>query len=180
VDVTPVAPIAAHGSSAMMAAPYFWKHFMRIAALAISACVLLAACGGSDDYESREVPFIRVYAQWAFVDMRQTYVIRNPEEWHALWINYALEARSNQPYARFPGVDFSRHMVLGLTHGVASNLCYSLGIRSVTEHEHELEVEYLESTPDPNATCPQAMADLTDFVVVVRSDKPVTFRRGSS
>jgi hypothetical protein len=163
----------------MMAAPYSWKNFMRLAALPASACILLAACGGSDDYESREVPFIRVGAQWAFAEMRQTYVIRNHEEWTDLWLAHSMRSGWPPVLSPVPSIDFSRHMVVGLTHGVAPNLCHSLGIRSVTEHEHELEVEYLESTPDPNATCAQAMADLTDFVIVLQSDKPVTFRRGS-
>ena len=119
---------------------------------------------------------MRVDGEWVFVGMNQTFVIRDPAEWVALWSTYAWKSESGKPYTPLPSVDFSRHMVLGLTHGVTSK-CYRLYIRSVLEHEHELEVEYLESTPDPNATCPQGMVDLTSFVVVVRSDKPVTFRR---
>ena len=160
----------------MMAAPYPWKNLMRFAVLAAAACVLLAACGGSDDDESREVPYIRPGGQWWFYDQKQDYVIRDWEEWSALWMAYAvLRNRPAWEAPPVPQVDFSQHMVLGLTRGSAPNLCSWLAIRRVIEHADALEVQYMNPTPDPNSICPQAMAQLTDFVVVVRSDKSVRF-----
>lgn len=148
--------------------------------LAAAACVLLAACGGGSDSaaESRELPYIRPSVQWWFHDTQQDYVIRDWETWSALWMAYALLRR--EPDSVWPPVaqvDFSQHMVLGLTRGSAPSLCSLLVIRRVIEHADALEVEYLNPTPDPNAACPAAMAQLTDFVVVVRSDKPVRFTR---
>lgn len=78
---------------------------MRIATLAASVFLLLAACGGSDSYESKEVPFIRVDGQWVFAGVNKTFVIRDYDEWAALWSMYAWKSESGQTITPLPSVN---------------------------------------------------------------------------
>lgn len=135
----------------------------------------LAGCGGSDTaFESREMPAMRVTAWWAPTDLRQTYRVRSEAEWHVVW--QAHEPQTT-PRTERPAVDFSRSMVLGLTLGTGPNGCYRVAVQHVVEQQEQVRVEYTVSTPGPSAVCTLAIVALTDFVVVERSDKPVTFTR---
>lgn len=147
------------------------REHTRTLAAAI-ALASLAACGGSDTVESRVVPMARVNAFWANTELRQDYTIRTDVQWRAAW--QAHEPPTLPATAR-PTIDFSRHMVLGLTHGSGPNGCHGLSIRRVVEEKNQLRVEYLVSLPPPGVLCTQAIVPLTDFVVVELSDKPVSF-----
>jgi LPS sulfotransferase NodH len=141
----------------------------------VAACLAAAAllgCGGGDNFVPRELAVTRLPVSWATTDLRETYTVRSDAQWQAAW--QAHEPRTTPPAAR-PAVDFSRQMVLGLTRGTGPNGCYGLSIQRVVEHADQLLVHYAVSTPSGTAACTQALVALTDFVVVERLDKPVSF-----
>jgi LPS sulfotransferase NodH len=132
----------------------------------------LAACGGGEPFQLRELSTARVSASWAPTDLRQTYALRSDAEWQAAW---QAHAPRTTPPAQRPAVDFSRQMVLGLTQGSGPNGCHGLSIRRVVEQAEQVEVQYAVTVPTGSVACPQAIVPLTDFVVVERIDKPVVF-----
>lgn len=148
----------------------------RLAAACLAAAALLG-CGGGETAALRELAMTRLPVSWATTDLRQTYTIRSDAEWQAAW--QAHEPRTVPPAAR-PAVDFSRQMVLGLTRGTGPNGCHGLSIQRVVEHAEQLLVHYAVSTPSGTAACTQALVALTDFVVVERLDKPVSFVQAGS
>jgi LPS sulfotransferase NodH len=132
----------------------------------------LAACGGGEPFQPRELSTARMSASWAPTDLRQTYALRSDAEWQAAW---QAHAPRTTPPAQRPAVDFSRQMVLGLTQGSGPNGCHGLSIRRVVEQAEQVEVQYAVTVPNGSVACPQAIVPLTDFVVVERIDKPVVF-----
>jgi LPS sulfotransferase NodH len=141
------------------------------------AAAALLGCGGGDTFVPRELVVTRLLASWATTDLRETYTVRSDAQWQAAW--QAHEPRTTPPAVR-PAVDFSRQMVLGLTRGTGPNGCYGLSIQRVVEHADQLVVHYAVSTPSGTAACTQALVALTDFVVVERLDKPVSFAQAGS
>lgn len=132
----------------------------------------LAACGGGEPLQPRELSMTRVSASWAPTDLRQSYALRSDAEWQAAW--QAHEPRTTPPAQR-PAVDFSRQMVLGLTQGSGPNGCHGLSIRRVVEQPDQVQVQYAVTTSAGGVGCTQVIVPLTDFVVVERIDKPVVF-----
>jgi hypothetical protein len=133
----------------------------------------LAACGGGEPLQPRELSMTRVSASWATTDLRQTYALRSDAEWLAAW---AVHEPRTTPAAQRPAVDFSRQMVLGLTQGSGPNGCHGLSIRRVVEQPDQVQVQYAVTTAAAGgAGCTQVIVPLTDFVIVERIDKPVVF-----
>jgi hypothetical protein len=139
------------------------------------ACLALAGlfgCGGGDAAAPRELAMTRLSAAWATTDLRQTYALRSEAEWQAVWQLH--EPRTTPPAVR-PAVDFSRQMVLGLTWGTGPNGCHGVAIRGVVDQADRVQVNYAVITPTGGLACTEALVALTDFVVVERLDKPVSF-----
>jgi len=149
------------------------KHHRPFITLAIA--LLLAACGGSDTFQAREMPISRITAWWQSTSLNERYVVRSESEWQAVW---KLHEPPTLPASIRPSIDFSSTMVVGLTFGSGPNGCYGLSIRRAVEEEFEIRVEYLQAAAGgPGVLCTQAIVPLTDFVSVPRSDKHVVFVR---
>ena len=148
------------------------KHHRPFIAPAIA--LLLAACGGSDAYQAREMHLSRITALWPTTNLNERYVVRSESEWQAVW---TLHEPPTLPVTIRPNIDFDSKMVVGLTLGSGPNGCYGLSIRRAVEEELEIRVDYAQSEPGPGMFCTQAIVPLTDFVSVSRSDKRVVFVR---
>lgn len=133
---------------------------------------LLAACGGSSTLEPVELSTSRIAAFWPTTNMQETYVIRSDGEWLVAWQKHEPPT---YPKTDRPQIDFSKNMVVGLSLGSGSNGCYRLSIQRVVEEEEEVRVEYIHSMAQAGSICTQAIVALTDFVVVNKSEKRVTF-----
>jgi hypothetical protein len=149
---------------------------LRTSCSAALLCATLLGCGGADEAPPREWPLSRVQAWWSIQDLKQSYAIRSEADWQRVW---QLHRPQTLPEIERPRVDFSRDMVLGLSLGWGPSGCHSISIRRVLEEQHELRVEYLSepalSTRPGVLVCTTALVPLTDFVVVMRSDKSVYF-----
>lgn len=147
----------------------------RFAILALTApSCLLTACGGSGTPDPVDLPFVRLQAFWPAKELQQTYSLRSDAEWQDAW---RVHEPQIAPPAERPSVDFGRQMILGVTRGTGPNGCHGLTIVRVIEEFAVIRVEYRRAVPPPATLCTQALVALTDFVVVARSGKPVTFQQ---
>ena len=144
--------------------------------LLLALTIAVTACGGSDDYEAKEVPMSRIEASWPSKDIRKSYVVRMESQWQAAWAEHEPWAL---PAEVRPTLDFERVMVVGLTLGSGPNGCHGMSIRRVVDERHEIRVEYRHAEPPGNslAICTDSIVPLTDFVAIPRTDKAVYFAR---
>lgn len=152
----------------------------RIGMTVVAAFVALtlAGCGGTDDYPETEVASVRLVASWRITDHLQTYEVRSDAAWQDVWATH--EPQSIPPTPR-PNFDFSRQMILGVTNGSGPNGCHGLNIQRIIERRDDLLVEYqVRNDSSPLILCTQSIVSLSDFVVVPRSNKMITFRRADT
>ena len=134
----------------------------------------LAGCGGTADYPETELASVRLVASWRNTDLRETYEVRSDADWQDVWATH--EPQSIPPTPRL-NIDFSRQMIIGVTNGSGPNGCHGLNIQRIIERRDDLLVEYqVRNVSSPLFLCTQSIVSLSDFVVVPRSNKMITFR----
>ncbi len=98
-------------------------------------------------------------------------VIRDEQEWAALWSRHASGRR---PVPSPPPIDFSAEMVVGLFLGQKSTGGHSVEITRAEMDGSNLRFYYRESSPPPGAIVPQVLTQPYHLVRLSRSEaKPV-------
>lgn len=145
---------------------------LKLMSIGVLAAITLSGCGGGSEDPGQERAFSRVEATWTYTSFNENYVVSTPTQWR--------EARQRNQSALFleqplADVNFESQMVLGLTRGTGLSGCYTLRITRVIERPDVLEVEYVQTVPQPNLGCGDSLTALTDFVVTAKSSKSVNF-----
>lgn len=100
-------------------------------------------------------------------------VIRNAEEWKALWSRHV----SNQiPPPPAPAIDFSRQMVAAIFSGNHPSGGYKVEISGVREDKGQLIIEYIETNPPADTLSISMITQPYDIRILNRSDLPAHFR----
>lgn len=170
-----------------------------LAALAIAGS-LLAGCGAlpaSGAHTLREGPLEAVRLAMEFpgerVWPRAEYVARSEAQWEQVWGQGVSTDPRNEirPRDGRPVVDFSRHMVIGVSRGWSFH-CPHLDIQAVFERPSEIEVQFMHLWPPPeeldeeerqlkerqgNNACHAGGTLLLRWYLVPHSAKPVRFVR---
>jgi hypothetical protein len=99
-------------------------------------------------------------------------VVRNPEEWTALW---QLHTSIQSPPTPLPAVDFSVEMIVGLFPGEKRTGCYEINITSAGQIDSTLFIYYVEKAPPPGGFAIQAITQPYHLVKLPKSDMPIVF-----
>ena len=73
--------------------------------------------------------------------------------------------------------DFTQKRILGLFAGPKPSLGYEIKIQSVIENDCQILVEYTEKEPGANASAATVMSYPADYIVLPKSDKPISFSK---
>ncbi len=111
-----------------------------------------------------------MYGEWP----TQTYVIRTEDEWAKAWDAHAASLSLPSPLPQRPAIDFSRHMLLGVSRGWGGG-CDSFSIRRLIDQAGTVRVEYADPPTPPYMACPAVAFPKASFVLVARSNQPVVF-----
>lgn len=159
-----------------------------LAALTVSAALLLAACGGSGSTAPTTaiqpqaefgVPFDIFSAPLAqtAIDQKRTVVVRDADAWSRLWQEHAGAGFVHRPV---PAFDFSQKMVIGVYLG-AAGACDSLTIDAVKKMKgpSRIEVTWRHILPPPEIACVAAIVNHAMLITVPQSSLPVEFVQAS-
>jgi len=105
---------------------------------------------------------------------RKLVVIKNENDWKALWNSHAsLLLPPKEP----PLVDFQTEMIVAVFSGEKPTGGYSIEITRIQEDStnHVLEAVVHESNPPPGAMVIQALTQPHHIVKLTRVELPVTF-----
>lgn len=94
--------------------------------------------------------------------------VRTAAEWTALWKEHA-------PAVKMPGVDFTKHMVVGVFLGTKPSDGYQVEIVGVQTRENELIVEYVQRTPARGTMAAQILTEPYHLVAVAKHPGTVRF-----
>ena len=109
-------------------------------------------------------------------DSLQT-VIRNQDEWKALWKRHSSTDTNPSPT---PIIDFNCEMVVGIFLGEKNTGGYEIEIVRAERRNSSLYFYYREKSPPPSAMVTQALTQPFHLVRVAKYDNPqVIFRRDS-
>ena len=104
------------------------------------------------------------------IEVRREVVVRAPAEWASLWKDHG----SREPV---PAVDFSRDMVVGIFLGRRSTGGYGVEIIRAEGSGGTTVVEYVETTPSPDAITSQVLTAPFHLAAIPRQDGEVSFRK---
>jgi PrcB C-terminal len=104
-------------------------------------------------------------------------VIRNQDEWKALWKRHSSTDTSPSPA---PSIDFDREMIVGIFLGEKSTGGYEVEIVRAEQRDSSLYFYYREKSPAAGAMVTQALTQPFHLVRVAKYDNlQVIFRRDS-
>ncbi len=105
---------------------------------------------------------------------RKFVVIKNENDWKALWISHAS---LSMPPKAMPPVDFQTEMIVAVFSGEEPTGGYSIEITAIREDstKHALEVVVHESKPPPGVMVIQALTQPYHIVKLKQTQLPVTF-----
>jgi hypothetical protein len=102
----------------------------------------------------------------------QNVVIKDSDAWAALW---ARHTSNPTPGSSVPAIDFAHNQVAAVFLGRRTNGCYAVEITKVLEDASSISVEYLETVPQPDSICTQAITYPVHIIAINPSSKPVLF-----
>jgi hypothetical protein len=94
-------------------------------------------------------------------------IIRDPNAWAQFWSRLGLGDR--------PEVDFSKELLIAVASGQQRTGGFSITVDRVTNHEGELMVQVLETSPGPNCMTTSELTQPVDVVAIPR----VEFQRSN-
>ena len=104
-------------------------------------------------------------------------VIRNQDEWKALWKRHSSTDTNPSPA---PIIDFNREMIVGIFLGEKSTTGYEVKIVRAEQRDSRLYFYYREESPTPGAMVTQALTQPFHLVKVPKYENlQVIFRRDS-
>jgi hypothetical protein len=86
-------------------------------------------------------------------------IVRTAAEWKALWKDHA-------PTEKMPGVDFAKHMVVGIFLGSKPSAGHEVEIVGVRMQEKDLIVEYVQKQPGRGMMAAQILTEPYHLVSV--------------
>ena len=102
-------------------------------------------------------------------------VIRNQDEWKALWKRHSSTDTNASPA---PIIDFNREMIVGIFLGEKHTGGYEVEIVRAERRDSSLYLYYREESPTPGAMVTQALTQPFHLVRVAKYDNPqIIFRR---
>ena len=147
-----------------------------MAALALAASALLAACagGGPGDAGDAENPFETLLSEVhsGLAEPRRE-VIRDGGGWARLWADIHAGVT---PVPPLPAVDFERHMLIAVASGTHPSGGFTIKVRSVATRAGKLEVVVLETCPSADAMVSTELTRPVEVVRVAKLAQPVAFQ----
>jgi len=115
----------------------------------------------------------RTVSKGAFsgIEARREVVVRSAADWTALWKEHA--AREPSP----PPVDFSSEIVVGIFLGRRNTGGYGVDIVRTAGGGGATVVEYVETTPSPDAITSQVLTAPYHLAAIPKQDGDVSFRK---
>lgn len=102
------------------------------------------------------------------VERPRRVVVRNDEEWRALWKEHA-------PDQEPPAVDFRARTVIAVFLGSRNTAGYGIEVRSVQREDGKTTVHVHEHRPGPDLVLAQIITTPFHITSVLRLDGPVVF-----
>jgi hypothetical protein len=87
-------------------------------------------------------------------------IIRDPNAWAQFWSRLGLGDR--------PDVDFANELVIAVASGQERTGGFTIGVDRVTQHEGELTVQVVETSPGPNCMTTSELTQPVDIVAIPR------------
>jgi hypothetical protein len=112
------------------------------------------------------------HLQYSGIVSRQRTVIRDSEDWLAMW---AKMVGPEAPKPPVPDVDFSKYMIVLAAMGQKPTGGYSVAIDGVYQSKSYLYASVTETSPGRNCVVTQALTTPVDAVLVPLSDSPIVF-----
>lgn len=104
-----------------------------------------------------------------------TFLIDNQAAWVAAW--KALPVGFIDPGFELPTINFDKEMFVGLSFGYGPSGCYGVSVINVVEDDAEIRVFYLRSVPSEYMVCTSVIVDVSAYITIKKSVKPVKFVR---
>lgn len=108
------------------------------------------------------------------VDVAETVVVRNADQWQALW---ARRAGLMVPTPPAPPHDFDGRQTVGVFLGARPNGCFGVEVTAVVRDARALVVRYREERPADGQYCTAEVTQPHALVWVLASSLPVRFKR---
>jgi hypothetical protein len=111
-------------------------------------------------------------SSYSGVTTAQNAVVKDAEAWAALWARHTSNVT---PGSSVPAIDFAQNQVAAVFLGGRANGCYGLAITKVLEDASSISVEYIETVPQPDSICTQAITYPVHMIAINASSKSVQF-----
>jgi hypothetical protein len=143
-----------------------------VAILFVAAC----AAGGpvAEEQAASELAFETVLDEtFSGLEEGLREVVRDEDRWAELW---GQIHRTVSPRPPLPAVDFSREMLIAAAAGTRRSSGFDIVVRGVTLREGQIEVEILETCPEPGGMAGMALTQPVEVVRLARLPQTPVFR----